>query len=60
MYESQPLERHLNIMVIPEFTFEGLVTNVPYGRYHFTTKEEIPGTGDVYVLEYLVKAPYGI
>ena len=43
----------------PEFTFEGLVTNIPYGRYHFTTKEEIPGTGDVYLLEYLVKAPYG-
>lgn len=41
----------------PEFTFDGLVTNIPLGRYHFTTKEEIPGTGDVYVLNYLVKAP---
>ncbi|MCG6187306.1 hypothetical protein [Maribellus maritimus] len=43
----------------PEFEFSGLVTNIPYGRYHFSTKEDIPGTGDVYTLNYLVKADSG-
>ncbi len=57
---SEELELiNLASVLQPEFTFEGLVTNIPYGRYRFTTKEEIPGTGDVYLLEYLVKAPSG-
>lgn len=43
----------------PQFEFTGLVTNIPYGRYHFTTKEEIPGTGTVYTLHYLLRAPAG-
>lgn len=43
----------------PQFEFTGLVTNIPYGRYHFTTKEEIPGTGTIYTLNYLVRASAG-
>jgi len=43
----------------PQFEFTGLVTNIPYGRYHFTTKEEIPGTGTIYTLHYLLKAQAG-
>jgi len=59
LLSEEPEIINLASVLQPEFTFEGLVTNIPYGRYHFTTKEEIPGTGDVYQLEYLVKAPSG-
>ncbi|MDD3721980.1 MAG: hypothetical protein PHW92_05775 [Lutibacter sp.] len=44
----------------PSFAYDKLVTNIPYGRYHFKTQEEIPGLGDIRTLNYLVKAPYGI
>lgn len=59
LQSDEPKIINLASVLRPEFTFEGFVTNIPYGRYHLTTKEEIPGTGDVYILEYLVKAPYG-
>ena len=58
LLNEEPEIMNLASVLQPEFTFVGLVTNIPYGRYHFTTKEEIPGTGDVYILDYLVKAPY--
>lgn len=59
LQSEEPEIINLASVLQPEFTFEGLVTNIPYGRYHFTTKEEIPGTGDVFILDYLVKAPSG-
>ncbi|HOO95457.1 MAG TPA: hypothetical protein PLH60_06940 [Proteiniphilum sp.] len=59
LLSEEPELINLASVLQPEFTFDGLFTNIPYGRYRFTTKEEIPGTGDVYLLEYLVKAPSG-
>jgi hypothetical protein len=59
LQSEEPEIINLASVLQPEFMFEGVVNNIPYGRYHFTTKEEIPGTGDVYILDYLVKAPSG-
>ncbi len=44
----------------PSFTYDKLVTNIPYGRYQFKTEEDIPGFGDIKTLNFLVKAPFGI
>ena len=44
----------------PSFSYDTLVTNIPYGRYKFKTAEDIPGFGDIRTLNYLVKAPSGV
>ena len=40
------------------FGFSDLVGNIPYGRYHLKSEEEMPGFGDVFELVYQVKAPF--
>ena len=59
LQDEEPEILNLASVLQPDFEFTGLVTNIPYGRYHFTTKEEIPGTGTVYNLRYLLRASAG-
>lgn len=44
----------------PSFSFDKLVTNIPYGRWNFKTEEDIPGFGDIKTLNYLVKSTFGV
>lgn len=44
----------------PTFSYDTLVTNIPYGRYKFKTEDDIPGFGDIRTLNFLVKAPFGV
>lgn len=40
----------------PTFTFDQLVSNIPYGKYILNTAEEIPGAGETYELNYSITA----
>lgn len=44
-------------VLLPKIEFQGLVTNIPYGRYQFSTQADIPGTGKILPISYKVKAP---
>lgn len=48
--------KNLVSILQPEITFDQLVSNIPYGRYKFTTAEEIPGAGETYELKYSITA----
>ena len=49
--------QNLVTVLLPKIEFEDLVTNIPYGRYHFSTSAEIPGTGNILPIKFKVKAP---
>lgn len=57
--EEQELINFASVLS-PTFSFDTLVTNIPYGRWNFKTQEDIPGFGEIHTLNYLVKAPFGV
>lgn len=48
--------KNLVSILQPEITFDQLVSTIPYGRYKYTTVEEIPGAGETYELNYSITA----
>ncbi|MFA5297843.1 MAG: hypothetical protein WC389_06500 [Lutibacter sp.] len=44
-------------VLLPKIEFVGLVTNIPYGKYQFSTQADIPGIGNILTIKYKVKAP---
>ncbi|SFS60288.1 hypothetical protein SAMN04488006_2290 [Lutibacter maritimus] len=48
--------QNLVTVLLPKIEYVDLVTNIPYGRYHFSTNAEIPGVGNILPIKYKVKA----
>ena len=54
--EEKEMQNLVSVLLVG-IEYIDLVTNIPYGKYKFSTQADFPGFGDIHTLKFKVKAP---
>lgn len=54
--EEKEIQNLVSVLLVG-IEYVDLVTNIPYGKYKFSTQADFPGVGDIHTLKFKVKAP---